>query len=445
MMKYDTYKDSGIEWLGKIPEHWGNHRLDWVGAIVRGNTGFKKDELLNKGEYVALQYGKTYKVDEVNSTFKFFVNSDFYKESQIVHCGDTILISTSETIEDLGHACFYNRADLGLVGGEQILFKPDRKVLNEKFLYYYSKYFRNEFKKYAKGLKVFRFNMNDLKNIIIAIPLLKEQTTIATYLDRKTTAIDQKINLLTQKTTKYKELRKAIINQTVTKGLDKNVKLKDSGIEWIGEIPLHWEVRRLKSLGNIETSSVNKKIEEDEDIVKLVNYTDIYGNPNKEIWNSVLFMKVSAKPLQIISKSLIKGDVLFTPSSETIEDIGVSSVIMESLNNTLYSYHTLRLRFTKNVQLNFKKYLFNNDFVQGYFSKNATGTTRKILGLRAFNNLPIVMPICTKEQTIIANYLDEKTNKIDAIVNNIEKQINTLKELRKTLINDVVTGKIKVV
>ncbi len=445
MIKYDTYKDSGINWLGDIPQHWENYRLDWIGKIVRGNTGLKKDELLDNGEYVALQYGKTYKVDEVNNSFNFYVNNDFYKESQIVNFGDTILISTSETIEDLGHSCLYNRVDLGLLGGEQILLKPNSKLLNEKYLYYYSKFFCKELKKYAKGLKVYRYNTNDLKNISIAIPLLKEQKTIANYLDRKTKAIDQKINLLTQKTTKYKELRKAIINQTITKGLDKNVKLKDSGIEWIGEIPKHWEVMRLKSLGRIETSSVNKKIEEDEYIVKLVNYTDIYGNPNKEIWNSDLFMKVSAKPLQIISKSLIKGDVLFTPSSETIEDIGVSSVIMENLNNTLYSYHTLRLRFTKKVQLNFKKYLFNNDFVQGYLSKNATGTTRKILGLRAFNNLPIVMPNCIKEQTAIANYLDEKTGKIDAIVSNIATQINTLKELRKTLINDVVTGKIKVI
>ena len=109
MIKYDSYKPSGIEWLGDIPSNWENHRIDWIGSIVRGNTGFKKDELLPYGEYVALQYGKTYKVDEVNEKFNFFVNSEFYKSSQVVQYGDLVIISTSETIEDLGHSCFYNR------------------------------------------------------------------------------------------------------------------------------------------------------------------------------------------------------------------------------------------------------------------------------------------------------------------------------------------------
>ena len=91
MMKYDTYKDSGIEWLGDIPEHWSEYRFDLIGNLVRGNTGFKKDELLKQGEYVALQYGKTYKVDEVDNQFQYYVNSEFYKKSQVVNNGDTIL------------------------------------------------------------------------------------------------------------------------------------------------------------------------------------------------------------------------------------------------------------------------------------------------------------------------------------------------------------------
>ena len=132
MKKFASYKESGIEYIGNIPRHWTNYRIDWISTIVRGNTGFKKDELLDNGDYVALQYGKTYKVDEVNNRFNFFVNSEFYKKSQIVKSGDTILVSTSETIEDLGHSCFYNRLDLGLLGGEQLLFKPNSQLLFEQ-------------------------------------------------------------------------------------------------------------------------------------------------------------------------------------------------------------------------------------------------------------------------------------------------------------------------
>ena len=200
--------------------HWKNYRLDWISTIIRGNTGFKKDELLNNGEYVALQYGKTYKVDEVNKTFSFYVNNEFYKASQIVNYGDTILISTSETVEDLGHSCFYNRDDLGLIGGEQILLKPDTKLIHEKYLYYASKIFCNELKKYSTGLKVFRFNIDDLKNIFISIPPMAEQQCIVTHIDEKTSKIDTLISKSTKAIDLLKEKRTALISSVVTGKID---------------------------------------------------------------------------------------------------------------------------------------------------------------------------------------------------------------------------------
>lgn len=213
-------KDSGIEWLGEIPEHWKTHRIDWVTNIVRGNTGFKKDELLGNGEYVALQYGKTYKVDIVDDNFNFFVNSEFFKESQVVSKGDTILISTSETVEDLGHTCFYNNGNIGLLGGEQILLKPNRKVLYEKYLYQYARQFGLELKKYAKGLKVFRFSTTDLKQIFIAIPSIEEQIQIADFLDRETIRIDSLISKSKQEIELLKEYKTALISEVVTGKVD---------------------------------------------------------------------------------------------------------------------------------------------------------------------------------------------------------------------------------
>ena len=195
---------------------WNKYRLDWVSSIVRGNIGFKKDELLDNGEYVALQYGKTYKVDEVNKKFEFYINKEFYKFSQLVHCGDTILISTSETVEDLGHSCFYNRDDLGLIGGEQILLKPDTKLLCDKYLYYSSKVFCSGLKKYASGLKVFRFNTDDLKKIFISIPSLENQQDIANYIDDKTSKIDILIEKSTKSIVLLKERRVALISAAVT-------------------------------------------------------------------------------------------------------------------------------------------------------------------------------------------------------------------------------------
>jgi type I restriction enzyme S subunit len=209
-------KDSGIEWIGKIPENCKLYRLDLICLIIRGNSAFKKDELLSKGEYVALQYGKTYQVDEITDKFIFFVNNDFYKKSQVVHYGDTILISTSETIEDLGHSCFYKRNDVGLIGGEQILLKPKTNLVFNKYLYYFSKKFSIKLKEYATGLKVFRFNTNNLKRIDIPLAPLKEQKEIANYLDNKTNQIDQIIKTIQSKITLQKEFRKTLINDVVT-------------------------------------------------------------------------------------------------------------------------------------------------------------------------------------------------------------------------------------
>lgn len=436
LAKYDICKDSGVDWLGEVPKHW---------SIKRNKNVFREISKLSKtGNETLLTVSHITGVtprSEKNVNMFFAETMEGYK---ICQEGDLIINTMWAWMGALGSSRYH-----GICSPAYNVYRNINGI--DYFHQYFDYLFRTpnfvvEMTRFSKGIVESRLRLypKDFFRIQTPLPPLAEQIAIATYLERKTSAIDRKVVIMEQKIIHYQQLRKSLINETVCLGLDKNVKLKDSGIEWIGMIPKHWEVERLKYLGDIETSSVNKKTEEDESLVKLVNYTDVYNNPNNEIWNSEYFMVVSANLKQLQSKKLNKGDVLFTPSSETIEDIGVSSVVMENLINTLYSYHILRLKFKKSIQLNFKKYLFNNDFVQYYFSKSASGTTRKILGLNIFYNLPILLPPTIEEQTAIANYLDEKTQNIDSIVTNIKSQIETLKELRKTLIKDVVTGKIKV-
>nr|WP_299205780.1 restriction endonuclease subunit S [uncultured Brumimicrobium sp.] len=209
-------KDSGVEWIGEIPEHWEVSKLFGLADFVRGNTPFSKDELLNKGSYVALQYGKTYKVDKIDENYSFYINDEFYKESQIVNDGDTILISTSETIEDLGHSAFYSRNDLGLLGGEQIMLHPYQEKLNGHYLYFLSKTFSKQLRKFATGIKVFRFNINDLKTIYISLPPLSEQREIANYIETASAKIDTAIGLKEQEIEKLQEYKSSLINSVVT-------------------------------------------------------------------------------------------------------------------------------------------------------------------------------------------------------------------------------------
>lgn len=436
MTKYEKYKFVNTGWLHCIPENWN---------IVRCKSIFSEIvELSKKGDETLLTVSHITGVtprSEKNVNMFFAETMEGYKLCKV---GDLIINTMWAWMGALGTSKYE-----GICSPAYNIYRKNKNIgFEHRYFDYLFKTpnFIIEMTRLSKGIVDSRLRLypKDFYKIEFPLPSQTEQTAIAEYLDTKTQAIDKKINLLTKKAETYKELRKSIINDAVCKGLDKGVKLKESGIDWIGKIPLHWEVKRLKALGEIETSSVNKKIEEDEELVKLVNYTDVFGNMNKEIRNSDEYMVVSANRLQLRYKRLGQGDVLFTPSSETIADIGVSAVVMEDLKSTLYSYHILRLKFSVKMQLNFKKYLFNNDFVQEYFSKSATGTTRKILGLNTFYNLPVVFPPTKEEQTSIANYLDEKTQKIDAIVSNIGKQTNILKELRKTLINDVVTGKIMI-
>jgi len=444
MMKYDIYKPSETDWLGNIPSHWSNYRVDWIAAIVRGNTGFKKDELLENGEYVALQYGKTYKVDEVDDTFNFFVNSEFYKNSQIVNRGDTILISTSETIVDLGHSCFYNRVDLGLLGGEQILLKPKTKLVIEKYLYFSSKIFGIELRRYATGLKVFRFNIDDLKKIFIALPAFEEQTAIAQYLETKTQAIDKKINLLSKKADYYKELRKSIINNAVCRGLDKNVKLKE--IEFAFSVNASWERYRLKDLGFLYSGLSGKA---GDDFNQDNNSNNKGFIPFTNIANNT-YLKANHLGTVVIFENekqnkVRKGDLFFLMSSEGYDDVGKTAALAEDIKDTYLNSFCKGYRITKkNCDPYFLNYLLLSDNYRKSLITEGKGFTRINLKMEKVTDFFVYLPETKEEQTAIAAYLDEKTQKIDAIVVNIGNQIETLKVLRKTLINDVVTGNLKV-
>ncbi|MGB1428136.1 MAG: restriction endonuclease subunit S [Cycloclasticus sp.] len=209
-------KDSGVDWIGQIPQHWKVEKLFGLCRFVRGNSAFAKDELLSNGQYVALQYGKTYKVDEIDESYEFYVNEEFYKETQVVSYGDVIFISTSETIEDLGHSAIYNREEVGLTGGEQILIKPNNELLDHYYIYYSTKVFSKELRKYATGIKVFRFNINDLKTIYTAFPPKEEQREIALHISTQSKKIDETISLQESQIEKLQEYKTTLINSAVT-------------------------------------------------------------------------------------------------------------------------------------------------------------------------------------------------------------------------------------
>ncbi|MBP5983944.1 MAG: restriction endonuclease subunit S [Fluviicola sp.] len=252
-------KDSGIEWLGEIPEHWETSKLTGLCLFVRGNSSFKKDELLSEGQFVALQYGKTYKIDEVNENYQFYVNDEFYKASQVVSTGDVIIVSTSETVEDLGHSAFYNRPDLGLLGGEQIVIRPNNDELNGKYLCYSSKVFSKELKKFATGVKVYRFNINNLKTIYIAVPPFQEQQEIVNYIESESRRIYTTISTIEKEIALTQEYKTALIAEAVTGKID----VRDFVVPEVVEQETYEELEEeLKMVAEDEVEYENEDIEE---------------------------------------------------------------------------------------------------------------------------------------------------------------------------------------
>ena len=173
-------------------------------------------------------------------------------------------------------------------------------------------------------------------------PPLPEQRAIAAFLDRETARIDSLVSREERLIELLLEKRTALITRTVTRGLDPNAPLKDSGVEWLGEIPAHWEVKRLKSLATVRLSNVNKKSEEGQAAVGLCNYVDVYYN--ERIGSNVEFMAATASEDQIRRFSLRKSDVLITKDSESWTDIAVSAVVTEDIPGVLCGYHLAHIR-----------------------------------------------------------------------------------------------------
>jgi type I restriction enzyme S subunit len=213
---------------------------------------------------------------------------------------------------------------------------------------------------------------------------------------------------------------------------------KPSGIEWLGDVPKHWGIAPMKSLGRFSASGIDKKNVKTEPEVSMVNYTDVYGNVDREITGNMEFMTTTCPRPKVKTCAVKKGDLIFTPSSETADDIGLSALVVEDLPNTVFSYHILRFRFKDPIDFRYRKYLCNNSSVYTQFSMKCRGTTRQTLNRGDFDCTVVTIPT-TAEQHAIASFLDRETGKIDRMIGKQERMIELLKEKRQAVISHAVT------
>ncbi|WP_417315936.1 restriction endonuclease subunit S [Cycloclasticus pugetii] len=296
----------------------------------------------------------------------------------------------------------------------------------------------------AGGLK--RVPTLFLQTFSFALPPICEQIAISTYLDTKTGEIDRKIDLLGRKAKQYDKLKQSLINEIVSGGLDKSIPMKDSCVDWIGQVPEHWNLKRLKDLGYLYSGLAGKSgedfTEEHINSSPFIPFTNIANN----FYLSIIDLKHVIIGSEEKQNTIDKNDLFFLMSSEDFYDLGKSSLLLEKpafpiyLNSFCKGYRFIK----KDVDPRFINYLLHSSECRAALFNEGRGFTRINLRMNKINDISLCLPP-TPEQTAIANYLDTKTSQINSIVTTINTQIGQLTDLRKALINDVVTGKIKVV
>ena len=437
---YPKYKPSGIDWIGDIPEGWGSFQLRrCVQQINNGTTATQLDYVT---EFPVTRI-ETISSGSINFEKVGYIEEADVKKKDILSNGD-ILLSHINSLVYVGNCAIYNDHRT-LVHGMNLLRLILPKCISSEFLIYYLKgsVFKNQIQSIAKhAINQVSLPISALKSLLIAIPNKKEeQEKIANFLDQKTAQIDDLIQKKEEMVKLLKEKRAAVINQAVTKGLDPNAKMKPSGIDWIGDIPGGWDVRRLKFIASTKFSNVDKHAKEEEQPVSLCNYVDVYYNDF--IDSNMDFMQATATNDEIRKFALNKGDVIVTKDSESWDDIAIPAYVKEDMHGVLCGYHLAIIQANQNMCGEYVFWSFLSQIINYQFQVSATGVTRYGLGKGALDNAMFFAP-SKKEQHKIANYLYQKTTEIDGLIQKIESAIDKLREYRSSLITAAVTGKIDV-
>jgi len=432
---YAKYKNSGVEWLGEIPVHWEVRRLKFVtimnSEVLSENTS--PDYIL---QYVDIgnvdSEGKITDVKEMP-----FSNAPSRARRLVKH--NDIIISTVRTyLKAISH--IENPPDNLVVSTGFAVLRPHSEC-NAKFLWrlLQSNEFVHTIVSYSQGVSYPAITPSNLSSLPIWFPPLLEQHAIASFLDRKTIKVNNLIAKKERHIALLQEQRIALINQAVTKGLNTDVPMKDSGVEWLGQIPEHWSYRQFKHIAAI-SYGLTLELDRTE-----TEGTCILSLPNLTKDGQLILHDVPLTPLTPQEKThllLRKGDLLFNWRNGSLDHVGKTAYFNADGEYTHVSF-LLRVRFdTEQYEPRYYHMFLNNLRSTGFFSasKSRINNTYNQAELK---RLEVIVPPL-KEQKAIAAYLEQETIKIDKLITRIQESIKKLKEYSTALISAAVTGKIDV-
>lgn len=442
MKKYDSYKDSGVEWLGELPKFWKLSKIKNISTIYGriGFRGYTVQDIVEKNKGVISLSPSNIRNQKLDLYKGTYISKEKYEESPEIKIfnKDVIFVKTAS----VGKTCYIeNLSEPATLNPQLIVFK--NVICNSKFLYYLlvSDMLNYQIKSDLVGGVIPTLSQSVIKNYYIFIPSQKEQNHIANYLDHKTSQLDSLIAKKERLIELLKEERIAVINQAVTKGLDPTVPMKDSGIEWLGEIPEHWEAIQLKHIAHIQGRigykgyTVSDLVSEGEGPYTLgakhitkQNQLDL-SKPEYISWD-----KYYESPEIMV----FKGNLLLTQRGTLGKVVLIEDEIGEA---TINPSMVLLNQLESNPK--FLYYFFNSDYFNSWVEFTNTATAVPMISQEQLGNFKLVLPL-KEEQELIVQYLKTILSKSDKLLKKINNEIELIIEYKTALISEVVTGKVDV-
>jgi type I restriction enzyme S subunit len=452
MKKYQSYKTSGLEWLETVPEHWSISRLKYLGDLYGGLTGksgidFNNDENPKNKPYIP--YTNIFNNTYISKDHYHYVSIDEGENQNRVRKYDLFFLMSSETHKDLGKSCILieDVDELYLNSFCKGFRIKDNNIYPLFLNYQILGHLHREMISYeGKGFTRINLRQDKLNDLFIFYPPISEQHQIVQFLNEKTDLIDKLISTKERKIELLKHQRTSLFNEVITKGINPKVKMKDSGVEWIGEIPEHWSLKPFKYLiknlnSGVSVNSDNNPVETTEEL-GVLKTSSVYGDVFRPEENK----KVVIEEYNRVSCPVVKNSIIISRMN-TPDLVGSSGYVEMDYPNLFLPDRLWITEFSLefNICVKYYSYLLRSDRYKKILSTRSTGTSSSMKNISKDDLLTLHVPFFDfKEQKKISDYIDEQTSLIENTILIEQKKIDLLKEYRKSLISEVITGKIDV-
>ncbi len=437
---YSAYRDSGVEWIGPVPKDWSLLRLANVGSLMKANGGNKQDD--TDSGVPCIRYGDLYTTyDLLIRHIGKFISPEAEADYTTIQYGDILFAASGETFEEIGKSAVNLTETHACCGGDVIVLRPQRKI-DPVFLAYAvgSSSAQAQKSLMGKGFTVIHIYGDQIRNLVIAAPSEQEQKLIRAKIESETTRIDALITKKTRFIELLKEKRLALITHAVTKGLDSNAPMRDSGVEWLGDVPSDWVVGRLRdfcaaiSTGPFGTAvGANDYVENGIPVINPSHMEHGCCVPDPTVSVNV----ATAKRLQFWA--LRMGDVVAARRGE----LGRAAVVRS--HEVGWICGTGSLRLAPNPERIIADYIYSvlqSSYARAWLAQESVGSTMPNLNEALIGKLPLAIPSTISEQASLLASLEKTRSRLAALISKTQHSIDLLKERRFALITAAVTGQI---